>query len=104
MAKQQYYQKPRNPQFSMNQQAAIVKYHAANTRMQYEKIAEWAQKEFKLASCPNSTTIGRIITNKDAYAELAPQDRHIKRIRVVAYPQFDTALANWILQMQYQRL
>jgi len=42
MAKQRHYQKPRNPQFSMSQRAAIVKYHAANPRMQYEKIAEWA--------------------------------------------------------------
>ena len=104
MAKQHPYQKPRNPQFSMNQRAAIVKYHAANSTMQYEKIAEWAQKEFKLTSRPNPTTIGRIITNKDAYAELAPQDRHIKRVRVIAHPQLDTALANWVLQMQYQKL
>ena len=43
MAKQkrdQNSQKPRNPQFSMKQRAAIVKYSAANPKLKHERVAE----------------------------------------------------------------
>lgn len=36
-------QKPRNPQFSMKQRAAIAKYYATNPKLKYERVAEWVQ-------------------------------------------------------------
>ena len=99
-------QKPgshRNPQFTYKQRVKIVEYAEANPDTTHARVAEWAQNEFNLSWRTNPTTIGRIIRGKISLEDIPPQSEDLRRARHIPYPQLDTALANWILQMQYQK-
>jgi len=86
------------------QKAKIVRHHAAHPELKQDQLAQWAQEEFKLAKAPYRTTIGRALKRKEEFAEISSQDSQIKRTRVVTHEVLDTALANWVLQLEHQRL
>jgi hypothetical protein len=86
------------------QKAEIVQHHKAHPELKQDQLARWAQREFKLTKVPNRTTIGRVLKRKEEYATISHQDRQIKRRRVVTHEVLDTALANWVLQLEHQRL
>jgi hypothetical protein len=94
----------RNEQFTKRQRVQIVKYFEENPGMTYARVSEWAKTEFRLSWQTNPSTIGRIIRAKSVLKDLAPQDEEIRRTRYIEHPQLDIALANWVLQMQYQKL
>ena len=70
----------------------------------YETLANWAQKEFHLPHTPSKATISRIFRDKHKFNALSHQDASIKRTRVVTNEVIEESLALWVLQMQHRKV
>ena len=86
------------------QKIAICAYKRKYTKKSASEIAEWAEKEFKLATRPDRTTIDRIWKRRNEYENLTPLDLSIKRKRVISEDVLEKALIHWIFQMQHKRI
>jgi hypothetical protein len=86
------------------QKAAICDYKHRHPKLLASDIAEWTQKEFKLATRPDRTTIGRIWKRRNEYNNLSPLDLSIKRKRIISEDALEKALVHWILQMQHKKI
>ena len=77
------------------QKREIVKYVATNEyKISQENLVKWAKCTFNLACEPDSTTIGRILRNKQKFLTLSSQDQSLRRSRVIQFSTLKTALAN----------
>ncbi|ETK84727.1 hypothetical protein L915_10344, partial [Phytophthora nicotianae] len=63
-------------------------------------LAARAKQEFAMIKVPAQGTISAIIARKDVYLNAKEEDLQARRSRHVAFPELDTALANWVLHCQ----
>lgn len=86
------------------QKQAICKRYQRNPRLTHVELAKWAKDEYKLAELPHRTTIGRILSDPTKFSDERLSNQLIRRSRFVKNSVLETALANWVLQMQHARL
>ena len=80
---------------------AIARKHDACPDMKAQKLAEWAKLEFNLIKAPDRSTISRILKRRNDFLQ---SDNRVKKKRVVKNSILDTALANWVLQMEQRKI
>ena len=94
----------RHCRLTNDQKAKIIQHHLKHPDLKADKLAYWAQNVFKLPTPPHRTTIGNILHDSARLNNLRPQDKALKRARVVKYEMVESCTANWVLQMQHQRI
>lgn len=87
-----------------HQKIAICAYKRKYTKKSASEIAEWAEKEFKLATRPDRTIIDRIWKWHNEYENLSSLDLSIKRKCVISEDVLEKTLIHWILQMQHKKI
>lgn len=73
-------------------------------RITKEDLPKWIKTRFNASNVPHRTTIDRILKRPEKYLSLSPQDESIRRTRSILNPVVESALVNWILQMQHRRI
>jgi hypothetical protein len=89
---------------TFKQKHALCQYIEANPNESQINIALWAQRNFNLPKRINQTTISRIYKQRALFQELKAEDEGIKKVRILAQPHLDQAIANWVLQCQDHRI
>ncbi|GAB9475508.1 Cenpb protein homeodomainlike [Globisporangium polare] len=87
-------------QLDYAQRKAICLKKRASPKITQEQLRVWAQSEFALVKAPGQSTISDILKNADAILALDARALESKRIRSVAFPELDLALANWVVQCE----
>lgn len=87
-------------QLDYAQRKAICLKKRASPKITQEQLRAWAQSEFALVKAPGQSTISDILKNSDAILALDSRALESKRIRSVAFPELDLALANWVVQCE----
>lgn len=87
-------------QLDYAQRKAICLKKRASPKITQEQLRLWAQTEFALVKAPGQSTISDILKNADAILALDARALESKRIRSVAFPELDLALANWVVQCE----
>src|SRR5438105_3946743 len=86
------------------QKSSVCDYHKKNAKLKLSEIGKWAQKEFKLSSLPDRSTIGRIVKNSTRYESIQPQNAKLLKARVIPYEALVEAMAIWVLQMEHRKI
>jgi len=84
------------------QRKSICEYYATNPNVTQKELAEWAKKKFNLAKAPAQSTISAILKRKVELSTMLASDLTLKKRRVMAFSDLDSALANWVLQCEHK--